>query len=64
MTAVPLQQFLPPQLNQSRSQYLDVWEERWNKRVDQDVTILGEGLGKVVAEAQVHLNDRSLYLSF
>lgn len=53
MAAVPLAQFLPPQLNQTRSHYLETWEERWNKRVDQDVTILGEGLGKVVAVAQV-----------
>jgi hypothetical protein len=48
-----LSQFLPLQSNQTRSQFLEIWEERWNKRIDEDVTILGEGLGRVVAEAQV-----------
>ncbi|KAG7527683.1 hypothetical protein FFLO_06685 [Filobasidium floriforme] len=47
-----LSQFLPLQPNQTRSQFLEIWEERWNKRIDEDVTILGEGLGRVVAEAQ------------
>ena len=53
MAEVPISGFLPPQPQQSLDQYLEVWEERWNKRVDQDVSILGDGLGKVLAEAQV-----------
>lgn len=57
MAEVPISGFLPPQPQQSLDQYLEVWEERWNKRVDQDVSILGEGLGKVLAEAQVSSSD-------
>jgi len=60
MAEVPISGFLPPQPQQSLDQYLEVWEERWNKRVDQDVSILGDGLGKVLAEAQVSTEDGCL----
>jgi hypothetical protein len=56
-----LSQFLPLQPNQTRSQFLEIWEERWNKRIDEDVTILGEGLGRVVAEAQVRIRSAISY---
>jgi hypothetical protein len=29
---------------------LDEWEESWNKRIDKEVTILGNGLGKIIAQ--------------
>ncbi|KAJ9106573.1 hypothetical protein QFC20_004065 [Naganishia adeliensis] len=43
-----LDQFLEKHPTQSEAEYLLAWEERWNKRIDKDVAVLGEGLGKMV----------------
>lgn len=48
-----LDQFLEKHPTQSEAEYLLAWEERWNKRIDKDVAVLGEGLGKMVDAFEV-----------
>ncbi|KAJ9118793.1 hypothetical protein QFC24_005992 [Naganishia onofrii] len=43
-----LDQFLEKPAGQTEEQYAAVWEERWNARIDKDVGVLGEGLGKML----------------
>ncbi|KAJ9117527.1 hypothetical protein QFC22_004377 [Naganishia vaughanmartiniae] len=44
-----LDQFLEkPAVGQTEEEYAAVWEERWNARIDKDVAVLGEGLGKML----------------
>lgn len=63
MASVPLHQFLPLKSNQTTPEYLAQWEERWNKRVDQDVIVLGQGLGKVINECQASLSSSLVVIS-
>lgn len=48
-----LDAFLPRGHNQTEEEYLAAWEEHWNKRIDRDVTVLGEGLQKIVEGSEV-----------
>ncbi|KAJ9098145.1 hypothetical protein QFC21_004474 [Naganishia friedmannii] len=43
-----LDQFLEKPAGQTEEEYAAVWEERWNARIDKDVGVLGEGLGKML----------------
>ncbi|GHJ85039.1 hypothetical protein NliqN6_1441 [Naganishia liquefaciens] len=43
-----LDQFLEKHPGQTEEEYLDAWEERWNKRIDKEVVTLGEGFGKMM----------------
>lgn len=48
-----LDQFLEKHPGQTEEEYLDAWEERWNKRIDKEVVILGEGFGKMMDAFEV-----------
>jgi hypothetical protein len=48
-----LDQFLEKPAGQTEADFLLAWEERWNKRIDKDVQVLGEGLGKMVDAFEV-----------
>jgi hypothetical protein len=40
---------------QTLDAYLDQVEETWNKRIDRDVSTLGDGLGLLVKDLEVSL---------
>ncbi len=53
MSASSLIFFESPTPGQSTESYLDHIEESWNKRIDKDVSTLGEGLGLMIKELEV-----------
>ena len=54
-----LDQFLEKHPGQTEEEYLDAWEERWNKRIDKEVVTLGEGFGKMMDALEVFMHDYS-----
>lgn len=57
-----LDQFLEKHPGQTEADFLLAWEERWNKRIDKDVQVLGEGLGKIVDAFEVSFSHVFVYM--